>query len=66
MLKFKTKKAMLSKASSFLSVQNLYLSGQKTDAEMTEITTQPFWQSMLLSKKRLKEKELIFFAKQVH
>lgn len=59
MLKFKTRKAMLSKASSFLSVQNLYLSGQKTDAEMTEITTQPFWQSMLLSKKRLKEKELI-------
>lgn len=59
MIKYKTKKNMLTKASSFLSVQNLYLGGHKSDAEMTEITTQPFWQSMHLSKKRLWGKGLV-------
>lgn len=59
MLRYKTKQAMLAKASSFLSIQNLYFSNQKSDAEMTEITTQPFWQSMRLSKKRLDEKGLV-------
>lgn len=59
MLKYKTKKAMLSKASSFLDAQNQYFSNQLNDEEMTEITTQPFWQSMHLSKKRLFEKGLV-------
>lgn len=59
MLKFDTRKKMLAKATSFLNTQNQYFSGQITDARMTEITTQPFWQSMRLSKKRLEEKELI-------
>lgn len=59
MIKYKTKKEMLSKASSFLDVQNQYFNSQITDEELTEITTQPFWQSMHLSKKRLIEKGLI-------
>ena len=59
MLKYKTKKAMLSKASSFLDIQNQYFSNQLNNVEMTQITTQPFWQSMHLSKKRLTEKGLV-------
>lgn len=59
MLKYKTKKEMLSKASAFLDVQNQYFRNQLNDGEITEITTQPFWQSMHLSKKRLIEKGLI-------
>ena len=59
MLRYKTKKAMLAKASSFLNIQNLYFNNRKSDAEMAEITTQPFWQSMRLSKKRLEEKGLV-------
>lgn len=59
MLKHKTKQKMLSKASAFLHIQNQYFSDKKTDADMTRITTQPFWQSIRLSKMRLCEKGLI-------
>lgn len=59
MLKYKTKQKMLSKASAFLDIQNQYFADKKSDAYMTQITTQPFWQSMRLSKMRLQEKELI-------
>ncbi len=59
MLKYKTKKEMLAKASSFLNVQNQYFNNQINDSEITEITTQPFWQSLHLSKKRLNEKGLV-------
>ena len=59
MLKYKTKQKMLSKASAFLHIQNQYFSDKKTDDDMTRITTQPFWQSMRLSKMRLREKGLI-------
>ena len=53
MLKYKTKQKMLSKASAFLDIQNQYFADKKSDAYMTQITTQPFWQSMRLSKMRL-------------
>ena len=58
-MKSETKQKMLSKATAFLNIQNQYFAGKISDAEMTEITTQPFWQSMRLSKKRLDEKGLV-------
>ena len=59
MLDANTRGIMQDKANAFLDIQNQYFSDQKNDADMTEYTTQPFWQSMYLSKKRLMEKGLI-------
>ena len=59
MLDANTRGIMQKKADAFLEIQNQYFKDEKNDADMTEYTTQPFWQSMYLSKKRLKEKELI-------
>lgn len=59
MLDAYTRSSMQDKAAAFLDIQNQYFCDLKTDADMTEYTTQPFWQSMYLSKKRLKEKGLI-------
>ena len=58
MLNYKIKKEMLFKASSYLDIQNQYFADNATDADMTKITTQPFWQSERLSKRRLQEKGL--------
>ena len=58
MLDIYTRGSMQDKANAFLDIQNQYFNDEISDAEMTEYTTQPFWQSMYLSKKRLKEKEL--------
>lgn len=59
MLAFHSKDSMQETANAFLDIQNQYFSDQKNDADMTEYTTQPFWQSMYLSKKRLTEKALV-------
>ena len=59
MLDAYTRSSMQDKAAAFLDIQNQYFCDKKTDADMTEYTTQPFWQSMYLSKKRLQEKGLI-------
>ena len=59
MLDANTRGIMQDKANAFLDIQNQYFKDQKSDADMTEYTTQPFWQSMYLSKKRLQEKGLI-------
>ena len=58
MLDAYTRGSMQDKAGAFLDIQNQYFSDKKNDADMTEYTTQAFWQSMYLSKKRLQEKDL--------
>ena len=42
----------------FFSWQREYYTGKKDDDELVKMTTQPFWQSMRISKKRLDEKGL--------
>lgn len=42
----------------FYEQQRRYYNNQIDDEQLTEITTQPFWQSMRLSKRRLEEKGL--------
>ena len=58
MLDANTRGTMQDKADAFLEIQNRYFKDDKKDADMTEYTTQPFWQSMYLSKKRLMGKGL--------
>ena len=59
MFAFRFGESLQKKASTFLTIQNQYFSGEKTAADITEYATQPFWQSIYLSKKRLQEKALI-------
>ena len=52
------KDKMLKKAVEFSRVQNEYYTDKMNDEDITEIATQPFWQSMRLNKRRLQEKNL--------
>lgn len=42
----------------FMSFYRDYFKGNRSKEDMTLICTQPFWQSLILSKKRLDEKGL--------
>lgn len=50
--------AMYGKTLSFREFWNAYYKGQADDTDLMSRTTQPFWQSMRLSKKRLETKGL--------
>ena len=50
--------AMYGKTLSFRDFWNAYYKGQADDTDLMSRTTQPFWQSMRLSKKRLETKGL--------
>ncbi|MBQ7774980.1 MAG: hypothetical protein IJ379_03580 [Lachnospiraceae bacterium] len=45
-------------ADGFFNLQRKYFMNDIQDEELIEVTTQPFWQSMRLSKRRLQEKNL--------
>ena len=45
-------------ANHFYNCQRKYYRNEMNDEQLTEVTTQPFWQSMRLSKRRLTEKGL--------
>lgn len=49
---------MQAKAARFLEFQRKYYRGEGGDRELAELVTQPYWQSMRLSKKRLAAKGL--------
>lgn len=49
---------MEAKEADFEQKQNAYFAGQCTDKQLTEDTTQPFYESMRLSRKRLEERNL--------
>lgn len=49
---------MYGKTLSFLDFWNAYFKGEAGDKDLAQMTTQPFWQSMRLSKKRLEDKGL--------
>lgn len=49
---------MKAKADAFRNVYGEYFRGRISEKELTQSTTQPFWQSMRLSKRRLEEKGL--------
>lgn len=57
-----TKDKMEAVALDFSQIYGDYYRDQKTDDELLEYTTQPFWQSMGLSKRRLREKGLCLEA----
>ena len=50
---------MMKKALDFPAFQNEYYSGKKNDEDATMIATQPFWQSMRLSKRRMQKHGLV-------
>lgn len=49
---------MQEKSAHFLKFQSSYYNGKSDDKELAEMVTQPFWQSMRLSYRRLKSKGL--------
>lgn len=49
---------MKARADAFRTVYGEYFRGRIAEKELTQSTTQPFWQSMRLSKRRLEEKGL--------
>jgi len=50
---------MKNKALEFNDFQNSYYRDEKNDEDATSMTTQPFWQSMKLSKRRMQEKGIV-------
>ncbi len=56
------RKDMVDMAERFPQMHQKYYAGVCKDKELMEVTTQPFWQSMRLSKKRLSEKGLTMEA----
>lgn len=50
---------MKQKALDFPTFQNEYYSGKKNDEDATKIATQPFWQSMRLSKRRMEKHDIV-------
>ena len=52
------KKKMQNISARFLEIYKQYFKGNSNDKELSDVATQPFWQSMRLSKRRLDEKGL--------
>ena len=50
---------MKNKALQFNDFQNAYYRDEKNDEDVTMMTTQPFWQSMKLSKRRMQENGVV-------
>lgn len=50
---------MKNKALEFNDFQNSYYRDEKNDEDATEMVTQPFWQSMKLSKRRMQENNIV-------
>ena len=56
--KWQIRREMEAKEADFEQKRNAYFAGQCTDKQLTEDTTQPFYESMRLSRKRLEERNL--------